>query len=137
MRLLEPLDPKKADAIHPLIVVDLIEIALNGHQDAIDSIIIMFEDLIVHGTQSRYAKPLQGMPIWELKTRARGGLKGGARVYWFPFQIKEDQTTQVVAVLCTAEVKPESTPNPIKLTTALRVYLAFKANPIHMIQNSR
>ncbi len=52
-----------------------------GQQDALDAIITMLEDLTLYSLGSRYAQPLKGTPIWELKTRSRGGQKGGARVY--------------------------------------------------------
>jgi hypothetical protein len=84
--LLEPRHPERLHAQHSLIIEDLLEIASAGQRDALN-FFIMLEDLTVHGLKCRYAKTLQGTPIWELKTRSRGGQKGGARVYWFPLQL--------------------------------------------------
>jgi hypothetical protein len=56
MRLLEPFHPQKLDANHPLIVEDLIEISQSGHQVALNSIVLMLDDLILNGLESRYAK---------------------------------------------------------------------------------
>lgn len=135
MRLLEPRHPDHLEATHPLIVEDLLEIAEAGHQQALDSIVGMLEDLGKSGLGSRYIKPLKGTPIWELKTRSRGGIKGGARVYWFPFEIEEEEI-ETVAVVVNAEVKAESAPDPLKLAEALEVYLAFRKDPETMIERS-
>lgn len=44
----------------------------------------MCRDLSNEGRISRYAKPLKYLPgAWELKPTTRGGLRGGARVYFF------------------------------------------------------
>ena len=134
--MLQPRYPDHLEAEYPIIVEDLIAMAEAGHQQALDAIVGMLEDLIKNGLESRYTKVLKGTPIWELKTRSRGGLKGGARVYWFPFEVEEDEDVQTVAVVINAEVKADSTPDPNKLTEALKVYLAFRQNPQIMIRRS-
>ena len=136
MRLIEARHPARLDAKHPLIVENLLEISQANHQEALNSIIQMLEDLLQNELNSRYAKTLQGTPIWELKTRSRGGIKGGARVYWFPLQILEGDTKEIIAVLVNAEVKPESKPNKQKLLEALEVYFSFKQDPITMFRRS-
>jgi hypothetical protein len=88
MRLVQPRHPNRLEAQHPRIIEDLIDIAEDGHQSALDSLVLMLEDLTVYGTHSRFAQTLQGNPIWELKTRSRGGTKGGARVYCFSTLVK-------------------------------------------------
>ncbi len=138
MRLLEPRHPNRLDASHPRIIEDLLEIAHIGHHDALDAIILMLEDLTQQGLESRYAKTLKGTPIWELKTRSRGGLKGGSRVYWFPLEVslEHNETNETFGVIVNAEVKAGNTPNPLKLTEALEVYLAFKRDAPSMIRRS-
>ncbi len=136
MRLIEARHPNKPTAEHPLIIENLIEISQANHQEALNSIIQMLEDLVQNELESRYAKTLQGTPIWELKTRSRGGIKGGARVYWFPLQIFEENMAVLVAVLVNAEIKPEKNVNPNKLQEALEIYLAFKHDPITMLRRA-
>ncbi len=136
MRLLEPRHPKRLGAEHPIIIENLVQIAQDNHQEALNAIILMLEDLTQQNLQSRYAKTLHKTPIWELKTRSRGGIKGGARVYWFPLRIIEEETLEIVAVIVNAEIKPEATPNEHKLLEALEVYLAFQNDPITMIRRS-
>jgi hypothetical protein len=138
MRLLEPRHPNRLDAPHPRIVEDLLEIAHTGHQEALDAIILMLKDLTQQGLESRFAKTLKGTPIWELKTRSRGGLKGGSRLYWFPLEVsrEDSKSSETFAVIVNAEVKAGNTPNPLKLMEALEVYLAFKRDALGMIRRS-
>ena len=138
MRLLEPRHPHRLQALHPRLVEDLLELARGGHQNALDAIVGMLEDLVQQGLKSRYALPLKGTPIWELKTRARGGPKGGARVYWVPLEVavKNHEETETFAVMVNAEIKAESTPNPSKLAEALEIYFAFKHDAPSMIRRS-
>lgn len=136
MRLLEPRHPDNLDAERPIIVENLITIVEVGHQEAVDAIVGMLADLAENGLDSRYAKVLNGTPVWELKTRSRGGVKGGARVYWFPLEVEaeDEEGAEVVAVVVNAEVKADSTPDPHKLAEALEVYLAFRRSPQIMIR---
>ena len=137
MRLLEPRHPNRLGAQHPRIIEDLLELASAGQQDALDAIVTMLEDLTLHGLQSRYAKPLQGTPIWELKTRSRGGQKGGARLYWFPLQLEEQDETEVFAVIVNAETKTGQAANRSKLREALEVYLGFKRDGVTMLKGAK
>jgi hypothetical protein len=112
--------------------------------------VLMLEDLARFGTASRFARHLQGMPIWELKTRSRGGSKGGARVYWFPLTLRfKTLEPETVAVMVNAEIKPGDTPNPRNLEEAslartpaphgpraLEVYFAFQDDPVGMLRRS-
>lgn len=137
MRLIQPRHPNRPDAQHPRIVEDLIDIAEGGQQDALDSMILMLEDLAEFGRESRYVNTLHDMPIWELKTRSRGGVKGGARVYWFPLTIRRKNTQpEMVAVVVNAEVKAGSTPNPRNLEEVLEIYFAFQDNLLEMLRRS-
>jgi hypothetical protein len=136
MRLIEARHPNRLSAEYPLIIENLIEISQANHQEALNSIIQMLEDLVENKLDSRYAKTLQGTPIWELKTRSRGGIKGGTRVYWFPLQISQENTQEIVAIIINAEIKPEKQANPNKLREALEVYFAFKHDPITMLRRS-
>jgi len=138
VRLLEPRHLNRLQALHSRLVEDLLELAHGGHQDALDAIIGMLEDLVQQGLKSRYALALKSTPLWELKTRARGGPKGGARVYWFPLEVafEDREDTETFAVVVSAEVKAESTPNPFKLAEALEIYFAFKHDAQTMIRSS-
>jgi hypothetical protein len=100
-----------------MVVEDLLTMRRAGQHDAVRAIIGMVGDLKANERDCRYLKALAGTPIWELKTRARGGQKGGARVYlyWLNNQ----------PVLCGAEVKTDSTASAGLLAEALAAY--FKA----------
>jgi hypothetical protein len=77
MTLREPVRP---GSLHPAIVEDLLEMASAEQAEAVQAAIEMLEDLVEHGLESRYAKKLHSLPIWELKTRSRGKEKVGTRV---------------------------------------------------------
>lgn len=96
------------------IVEDLLELASQNRQDAVDAVIEMLADLITHGLKSRFAKKLSALPIWELKTRSRGRAKGGTRVYFFVHQNK--------AHIVNVEVKQGESPDPATLKEALKVW---------------
>jgi hypothetical protein len=137
MRLVQPRHPNRLEAQHPRIIEDLIDIAEDGHQSALDSLVLMLEDLTVYGTHSRFAQTLQGNPIWELKTRSRGGTKGGARVYWFPLMLRlKGFEPELALVVVNAEIKSGNTPDPRKLEEALEVYFAFQDDPVGMLRRS-
>lgn len=114
-RLLLPYALNRPEARHPCIIEDLLEVT-DAH--ALTAMIEMLTDLHQHGQESRYAKKLEGLPLWELKTRSRGGPKGGARVY-FTF------TGHGEALLINAEVKTGDTPSVAKITEALAITLAY------------
>jgi hypothetical protein len=94
------------------IVEDLLEMAKHGQVEAIRTIILMLTDLFQNPLQTcQYAKKLRGLPIWELKSHARGGQKGGARVYFF---VLNDQ-----AAITGAEIKTGSELSDLKIDEAL------------------
>jgi hypothetical protein len=66
------------------IIEDLLGMAQRGQVEAIRMIIFMLTDLYQNPVQAcQFAQKLRDLPIWELKSHARGGEKGGARVYFF------------------------------------------------------
>jgi hypothetical protein len=121
--------PNRPEAKHPKIIEDLLSIAKDGHIQALKSIIEMLEDFHQFGQDSRYAKKFTGYPIWELKTSSRGGIKGGARVYFFFLETTE-------AVLVNAEVKSENAPSQTKIKEVLQVYKAVEAG-IPVLERSK
>lgn len=75
--------PRRLTARHPRIIETLLDMNRAGHGEAVTECIRMCRDLRASGHQSRYAKPLRHLPgAWELKPTTRGGLRGGARVYF-------------------------------------------------------
>jgi hypothetical protein len=86
---------------------------------AISAVIVMVADFHEHGLESRYVRKMQGLPVWELKTRARGGAKGGTRVYFFTFNNE--------AVFVNCEVKDGDELSDGKLKEVAQLYLAHKA----------
>ncbi|CAM3810207.1 hypothetical protein DEFR109230_12960 [Deinococcus frigens] len=81
----------------------------------------MCRDLRNEGRVSRYAKPLKYLPgAWELKPTTRGGLRGGARVYFF-------WLTDGRPVLAAAEYKaPGASPNDNLLDELLEIAEAVR-----------
>lgn len=102
-------------SVHSSLIEDLLELVANNRQDAVDAAIIMLEDLHEFGLLSRYVKKLHGLPLWELKTRSRGGVKGGVRVYFF---VQENQANVI-----NVDVKPGNSADTGKLKEALAFYL--------------
>jgi hypothetical protein len=95
------------------VIEDLLDWAVEGRQAAINQAVAMLIDLHEHGHESTYLKKLQALPIFELKSHARGGDKGGVRVYLF-FRPEG-------AVVCGAEIKAGDAPGR-KLMEAVRWY---------------
>jgi hypothetical protein len=120
MRLHLARDPERLVATHPLIIEDLLGLAEAGKQEAVDMMITMLSDLHQQGRGSRYLRAMTGTPIWELKSRSRGGLKGGSRVYLF---LNEHDEAGIVN--CEAKDGDEASRN--KLMVVLRVIRAYKA----------
>jgi hypothetical protein len=110
---------------HSTIIRDLLEISRTGHQDALNAIIKMLEDFEQHSTTSRFLRKLQGIPLHELKTQSRGGIKGGSRVYLYVIN-------NLDCILINAEVKPDKHPNPNKLKEALEIVLAFRQGQLQL-----
>jgi hypothetical protein len=105
-----PFLPTRLNAKHPLLLENLLEFAESGLQNAVDSSIEMLSDFHQHDLQSRYLKKFMGLPFWELKTRSRGGVKGGVRIYLF--------IATNTAYCVNAEIKPSSQPDAAKLEEA-------------------
>lgn len=112
-----PRHPHRLDAKHPRLIEDLLKIA-ETNQDAVDAIIHMLKDFHQNGHQSRFAHKLQGLPVWELKTRSRGQKRGGARVYFY--FLGNNQT----AVLVNAEDKEGTEANDHLLNEVAEILLA-------------
>lgn len=117
--LLLPRHPARLDARHPRLIEDLLELAEEGQQEAVNAMIEMLADFHQHGLDSRFPKKLKGYPIWQLKTRTRGGIKGGARIYFF-FAGKDK------AVMVNAESKEGDAPDAGKLSEAIEIFGAYK-----------
>ncbi|MBB5234478.1 type II toxin-antitoxin system RelE/ParE family toxin [Deinococcus budaensis] len=106
----------RPQAQRPAVIDDLLDMVAAGQQAAVDAAIVMLTDLHAHGAGSSYAKKLKALPIWELKTHARGGIKGGTRVYFFFRPTGE-------IVIASAETKEGDAPGPA-LKTALQAWKA-------------
>jgi hypothetical protein len=109
----------RAKAEHSTIIEDLLGFAADGKQEAVDACIIMLQDLYQQGLQSRFVKKLSNLRLWELKTRSRGGHKGGARVYFYVTPFNE-------VLVINAEVKHSDTPSSSKLKEALEIMLSYE-----------
>jgi hypothetical protein len=114
-----PFSQDRPQARHPIIIEDLLEIADGYPQVVVNSMVVMLRDLYQNGRDSRFISKLHDLPLSELKTRSRGGAKGGARVY-FAF------TNQGEAIIINAEVKAGDSPSSTKIEEALRVLLTYK-----------
>lgn len=126
--------PDRIEATHPRIIEDLLELIENDRQDAVNAMITMLEDFHTRDLESRFVKKLKGLPIWELKTRSRGGPKGGARVYFFLTLNPRTEATE--AVIVNAEAKNGDAPSNAKLEEVLEIALAFRENPQTMRRRS-
>ena len=118
MRLYLVRHPTQIKNVHPRIIEDLLEFS-EGNQLAINAIIEMLHDLFVNDLETRFAKKLKDYPLWELKTRARGGIKGGARVYFF--------VENNIAYIVNAEIKTGNEPSELKLEEALEILVAHRS----------
>lgn len=117
--VLRVLQAKRPGDTVSMVVRDLLSMRRAGQREAVTAIIRMVRDLKENGRESRYALALKGLPLWELKTRSRGGEKGGARVYFF-------WTSDGIPILCGAEVKEADTPSALLLKEALETFTRFK-----------
>jgi hypothetical protein len=119
VKIVYPFDPDDLEANQPPFVEELVSLLSQGHQAALDEIVKMVANLKQQGRESRYLKKLEGYPLWELKSRSRGGDKGGARVYLF---IGPDTTF----FLCHAEYKSESEAAKLLLEDTAYIATAFQ-----------
>jgi hypothetical protein len=110
--------PQRLEAEQPIIIEDLLQLVADGQQESVNAMIEMLADLHQSDFASRFVKKMTGLPLWELKTRARGGQKGGARIYFFA---KDD-----LAWIVNCEIKVGDEPSQVKIATALQVALAAK-----------
>lgn len=104
MQHMRIIQPKPQGGENSWIVKDLLALNNTGRSEAVSAIIKMVRDLKENGRGSRYIRAMKGSPLMELKTASRGGLKGGARVYFF-------WSAEGAAVLCAAETKAEDDPD--------------------------
>lgn len=94
----------------------MLTLAEAGQQEAVNTAITMLRDLSQQGHCSAYARKLQGLPIWELNSHARGGAKGGTRTYFY-FRTDGDP------VIVNTEVKAGMSSSAALLREATRVAL--------------
>lgn len=111
--------PGRRDARHPRVIENLLAIADFYQPEVVEAFIGMLSDLHRHGRGSRYVRKLRGLPPCELKTRARGGAKGGARIY-FAF------SATGTAILFNAEVEKGSAPSVDVIAEALEMLDAWQ-----------
>lgn len=69
------------DAERPEWLEDALGLINGGEKEGVDQIIEMLGELHQDGRDCRYVKKFKGLPLFELKPKARGGHRGGAR-WW-------------------------------------------------------
>ncbi len=111
--------PNRLDAKHSRIIEDLLGLAKAGQQEAVNTMVTMLADFHEQGFESRFVKKLKGLPIWELKSRARGGAKGGSRVYFFV-------TGEAEVAIVNAESKSGDAPSSYKLDEVAEILFAYQ-----------
>jgi hypothetical protein len=124
-----PFHPKRLKDQHPPLIADLIHLETTGHHDCVSQIIAMIADLKEQGTNSRFLKAFSG-GILELKSRARGGDKGGARVYLF-------RTSQNEFLLCHAECKQGNFANATLLADTAEIFIGFETLGLKIFPHRR
>jgi len=114
------------------LIDDLLDLAENGKQAAVDEIIDMLDDLHQNGRACRFLKGLKGIPLFELKPASRGGHKGGARVY-LAFNEHDE------ALVLNAEMKAQGVdaPNPAKIMQAIKMLDAHKNGRLQAGPNAK
>ena len=113
-----PYFPDRLEDAYPPLVQDLVYLRRTGHHECILQMIRMVNDLKTHGVDSRFFKGLGG-PLVELKSRARGGDKGGARIYLF-------RGANDTFFLCRAECKHENNADAVLLADTVEIALAYR-----------
>lgn len=115
-----PYFPDRLENQHPPLIEDVIDLKYAGHHDCVAQMIRMIADLGINGIDSRYYKAFGG-PIAELKSRSRGGDKGGARVYLF-------RGSNDTFFLCRAECKSENEADAVLLADTAEIATAYRRN---------
>ena len=119
MRLLLGREPHRLEAVHPVIIEELLSLAADRKSVAVTTIIEMLASLHAEGRSSPYLVKLSHSPLWELKPMSRGGERGGCRVYLFLLPTGE-------AGIVNCEVKkPDAKASQSKLTVGLRTMKAY------------
>ena len=113
-----PYFPDRLEDLHPPLVKDLVDLKHSGHHDCIAQMVRMVADLKNHGTDSRFFKGLGG-PLVELKSRSRGGDKGGSRIYLF-------QGLEETFFLCRAECKHGNEADAVLLADTAEIAAAYR-----------
>jgi hypothetical protein len=129
MRIYPARLPENLQATHPILIEEMLALVKSGKKRPIAAIIKMVKDLKENGRESRYLVRMGNYPIYELKTRARGGQTGGTRVYLFLTEHDE-------AGLVTCEVKDDDAADPEKLKLTARVAIAHRKG-IPVLQKRR
>jgi len=122
MRIYPTRHPDRLDAERPILVEEFRQLEREGRADALGQLIELVADFSRNGRASPVLRALTGSPLFELKPNARGGVKGGCRVYLF-FVTFEGQE---VAGLVNCEVKDDARTAMQKLETALAVFVAAR-----------
>jgi hypothetical protein len=112
----------RLEDLHPPLVKDLVNLKYSGHHDCIAQMVRMVADLKIHGTKSRFFKGLGG-PLVELKSRSRGGDKGGSRIYLF-------QGLEETFFLFRAECKQGNEPDAVLLADTAEIAAYRQGLPI-------
>ena len=119
MRLLLGREPHRLEAVHPVIIEELLSLAADRKSVAVTTIIEMLASLHAEGRSSPYLVKLSHSPLWELKPMSRGGERGGCRVYLFLLPTGE-------AGIVNGEVKkPDAKASQSKLAVGLRMMKAY------------
>jgi hypothetical protein len=113
-----PYFPARFEKPYPPLVEDLIALKYSGHHECVAQMVRMVADVKVSGIDSRFVKGLGG-PLLELKSRSRGGDKGGARIYLF-------RGLEDTFFLCRAECKNESMADAVLLADTAEIALAYR-----------
>ncbi len=119
MRLMLGREPHRLEAVHPVIIEELLSLAADRKSVAVTTIIDMLASLHAEGRSSPYLLKLSHSPLWELKPMSRGGERGGCRVYLFLLPTGE-------AGIVNGEVKkPDAKASQSKLAVGLRMMKAY------------
>jgi hypothetical protein len=119
MRLLLGREPHRLEAVHPVIIDELLSLAADRNTVAVTTIVEMLASLHAEGRSSPYLVKLSHSPLWELKPMSCGGERGGSRVYLFLLATGE-------AGIVNCEVKkPDASAGQSMLAVGLRMLKAY------------